>query len=429
MAEQKQVRKEVKEDNTLAILDKRTNNIGIVSSMNEKEGNVEVVPADKKYSNSFIKLDRSTPLELFFRNFKSQYDNPSSFGFFLIPIKLLEKTLDAIVKVRQGEDPGAEGKKLIENSELNDEGRIAKLAKRYKLDEHEIPWAELNAMGITKEGLLSAKCMGEILKGWITSVPIPIYKEVNGERKELGNACISCIKQENGKVKANIFTVLDTPQYNSSAYKDLFTDEEKMMLEEKGILNGTKEMKDITTGKVCKCYVAYHQATKRIMTMPVDRIKIPDYIYGKRLDEGMKETLAKGGEISIQDIQRKNGTLLSGTAYVDARRQDIVFKQGDTELKVGNTIMEAKISPQQKKILEEYGMVFVENMKNPRTGQRFSDDVRYSKYSHNLLIGEQARKYKPKIQQAKDSPSQNRRARKDLTMPTLKPKSKKVKVS
>ena len=31
---------------------------------------------DKKNSGSFLKLDHASPLELFFRNFKNQYDNP-----------------------------------------------------------------------------------------------------------------------------------------------------------------------------------------------------------------------------------------------------------------------------------------------------------------------------------------------------------------
>ena len=84
---------------------------------------------------------------------------------------------------------GPDGKKLVENSELNDEGRIAKLARRYKFDEHQLPWKDLNALGLDKETLFNNHCMGELLKGRITSTALPISKEINGEKKDLGEAC------------------------------------------------------------------------------------------------------------------------------------------------------------------------------------------------------------------------------------------------
>ena len=142
-------------------------------------------------------------------------------------------------------------------------------------------------------------------------------------------------------------------------------------------------------------------STNRIITMPVDAIKIPDYIYGKRLDDKQKQILASGGEVPINDIQRKNDTMLSGVAYVDPTIRDIAFKQSDKQLKVSDTILGAKITPEQKKILENHGMVFIENMRNPKTRQLFSDDVRFSNKSNNLLIGRNAREYKPAVENPK----------------------------
>ena len=151
MAKKKQEQEEVKDEHVMAVLDKRTNKTAVVSKMNENDGSIEVVSPDKKNNPDYLKLDKTTPLALFFSNFKNQYDNPSSFSFFLVPLVLLEKTLNAVVQIRKGEDPGVDGKKLVENSELNDEGRIAKLARRYKFDEHQLPWKDLNALGIDKQ--------------------------------------------------------------------------------------------------------------------------------------------------------------------------------------------------------------------------------------------------------------------------------------
>ena len=407
MAKKKQEQQEQSQDeHVMAVLDKRTNKTAVISRMNEQDGNIEVVPPDKKNSNSFLKLDRTTPLELFFTNFKNQYQNPTSFSFFLVPLAVLDKTLNAVIQIRKGEDPGPDGKKMVENCELNDEGRIAKLARRYKFDEHQLPWKDLNALGLDKETLFNNHCMGELLKGRITSTALPISKEINGEKKDLGEACFMCVKGADGKVELKTLTRLDKPQYDLPVYKDVFTDEEKDKLAETGTLGGIKEMKDTLTGNVCKCYVSFHESTNRIITMPVDAIKIPDYIYGKRLDDKQKQILASGGEVPINDIQRKNDTMLSGVAYVDPTIRDIAFKQSDKQLKVNDTILGAKITPEQKKILENHGMVFIENMRNPKTRQLFSDDVRFSNKSNNLLIGRNAREYKPAVETPKNDRKQ-----------------------
>jgi hypothetical protein len=78
-----------------------------------------------------------------------------------------------VVQIRKEEAPGMDGKKLVENSELNDEGHIAKLARRYKFDEHQLPWKDLNTLGIDKQLLFENRAMGELLKGKITSTAFP----------------------------------------------------------------------------------------------------------------------------------------------------------------------------------------------------------------------------------------------------------------
>ena len=424
MAKKKQEQQEQSQDeHVMAILDKRTNNTAVVCKMNEQDGSLEILPPENMNSSSFLKLDRTSPLELFFTNFKNQYDNPTSFSFFLVPLVLLDKTLNAVVQIRKGEDPGAEGKKLVENSELNDEGRIAKLARRYKFDEHQLPWKELSALGIDKQLLFDNHCMGEMLKGRITSKAFPISKEVNGEKKDMGEACFLCVKGEDGKVQLKTLSRLDKPQYDLPAYKGVFTDEEKQSLKDTGTLGTVKEMKDTHTGTVCNCYVSFHEPSNRIITMPVDAIKIPDYIYGKRLDDKQKQILASGGQLPINDIQRKNDTLLSGVAFVDPRIMDIAFKQSGEQLKVNDTIMGAKITPEQKKMLQNQEMVFVENMRYK--GRVFSDDVRFSNKSNQLLIGRNAREYKPAIEGRKNDKKKEVKQQAPRHVASVKAQSKK----
>ena len=247
-----------------------------------------------------------------------------------------------------------------------------------------------------------------MLKGRITSKAFPITKEVNGEKKDMGEACFLCVKGEDGKVQLKTLSRLDKPQYDLPAYKGVFTDE---------------EMKDTHTGTVCNCYVSFHEPSNRIITMPVDAIKIPDYIYGKRLDDKQKQILASGGQLPINDIQRKNDTLLSGVAFVDPRIMDIAFKQSGEQLKVNDTIMGAKITPEQKKMLQNHEMVFVENMRYK--GRVFSDDVRFSNKSNQLLIGRNAREYKPTIEGRKNDKKKEVKQQAPRHVASVKAQSKK----
>lgn len=167
--------------------------------------------------------------------------------------------------------------------------------------------------------------------------------------------------------------------------------------------------------------MAFHEPSNRIITMPVDAIKIPDYIYGKRLDDKQKQVLASGGQLSINDIQRKNDTLLSGVAFVDPRIMDIAFKQAGEQLKVNDTIMGARITPEQKKMLENHEMVYIENMRYK--GRTFSDDVRFSNKSNNLLIGKNAREYKPNLENRKqDQKKESKQTVRHAASFTSKPK-------
>lgn len=124
----------------------------------------------------------------------------------------------------------------------------------------------------------------------------------------------------------------------------------------------------------------------------------------------------------------KNDTMLSGVAYVDPTIRDIAFKQSDKQLKVNDTILGAKITPEQKKILENHGMVFIENMRNPKTRQLFSDDVRFSNKSNNLLIGRNAREYKPVVENQKsDRKKETKQTARHVVSP--KPQARKSSLS
>ena len=140
--------------------------------------------------------------------FQEPVQQSHKFQFLPYPSRCIGKDPERRHPDPKGGRPRTGRQKLVENSELNDEGRIAKLARRYKFDEHQLPWKELSALGVDKQLLFENHCMGEMLKGRITSTAFPISKEVNGVKQDMGEACFLCVKGEDGKVQLKTLSSL-----------------------------------------------------------------------------------------------------------------------------------------------------------------------------------------------------------------------------
>ena len=68
-----------------------------------------------------------------------------------------------------------------------------------------------------------------------------------------------------------------------TAYKELFTDRQRKQLAANGHLEGTKVMRDFTTGRECECYVSYPEPTSRVTTLPSGSLRPLTHIYGHPL--------------------------------------------------------------------------------------------------------------------------------------------------
>lgn len=132
-----------------------------------------------------------------FEQFRRQYGNPSRIGFdfFRVPVDMADRVLSALVKVRIEESGTRADQKLLDDYRLNDEGRNARQGETYSFEERELT-DSLTELGLTPGQLRDAHEMGNLMKGYITSTPLPIYKEINGERKPLGEACFYAVREE-----------------------------------------------------------------------------------------------------------------------------------------------------------------------------------------------------------------------------------------
>ncbi|MFR7647273.1 MULTISPECIES: DUF4099 domain-containing protein [Alistipes] len=337
-------------------------------------------------------------------------------------IEKLDRALDSIIQVREGKDQDGSLAKEVSDYELNNEGRIAKFADRYKFEERELPWDQIQALGLNKEILLENQSMGDILKGRIPNKLVPLKHKVDGRWVDLGLGTISPIRDDAGNVQLRIFTRLDEPQYKISPYKELFTDKEIERLETDGHLGSTKKMKDFTSGRECECYVSVHEATNRLTTLPVDALTLPTRIYGKEIGDDI-EALRSGKEIFVEDIHLKDGRVISGHARVDANRGDVVFRNDNNpHLRIHDTVFGVKVSTDIQAKLANHEVVFIPGMKVG--GKTISTDLRYSD-TGRPLFGNNARNYRSRL--GEENPRPRQRVRRRLpSLPGAQPKGMKI---
>ena len=87
---------------------------------------------------------------------------------------MADRVLSALVKVRIEESGTRADQKLLDDYRLNDEGRNARQAETYSFEERELT-DSLTELGLTPGQLRDAHEMGNLMKGYITSTPLPIY--------------------------------------------------------------------------------------------------------------------------------------------------------------------------------------------------------------------------------------------------------------
>ena len=331
---------------------------------------------------------------------------------------MADRVLSALVKVRIEESGTRADQKLLDDYRLNDEGRNARQAETYSFEERELT-DSLTELGLTPGQLRDAHEMGNLMKGYITSTPLPIYKEINGERKPLGEACFYAVREE-GRTIVKALPVLKSPQYDMTAYKELFTDRQRKQLAANGHLEGTKVMRDFTTGRECECYVSYHEPTRRLTTLPVDSLRPLTHIYGQPLSSQEQEALRGGRQVEVIDIQRRDGRLISGILRADANHRGFYFKDTETTLRIGERVNGALIDDTQRAKLENHELVYVTGMRR-RNGTTYSDDVIFTE-GNIQLVGQAARNYKPQQaqRQIRPRPRTARSARTEASLPQPK---------
>lgn len=313
---------------TLIIHDRKTGSIKAISEFQEGTGKYSTVDPLEKNAPAFVKIQGINPLRNFYRNFISQYDDPTQFAVYRVP-KSEVQDLTANLS-RLNDDPKDEnalkavGRYRISGRQLD----------RIKIDKTEFPWDELRVVGITPESLNrdvavynprmgreeTVNLLEMAQQGKLTPAEINVRYMI-GDRGFIDDKySLQLDRNEQEEVTFSLKTPLAQPEYMQEQWRTQLGSSDIEKLKNGETLDRLFNVTDEQTGLTEKKYIHLDSSTGRLITTPRFRSdQIPDFMFGVRLEKEQKTILTEGGAVYLEGASRyKDGPEFKGSVQWDA---------------------------------------------------------------------------------------------------------------
>lgn len=369
---------QVNDQEILLVTEKETNNLNVVSGINE-DGTPKSVKPTKENEPAFLKIDKNADLlENFFKNFLSQSKDPTHFHFFKIPLELFE-SITPVLKEMLKDPDNPSNKEALDAYKVLPE---AFAAKEYQaLDESRINWDQLAQLGITKEKLEKSGSLEPMLNWQKSPVLVTIKTEALGE-SVYSDARLSFREDPNGNLKLRIHNIRNAPELNFPFMGATFTKEDKDNLRQTGNAGRLIEIEP-KEGMKMQAFVSIDKLTNELVALRADRVKIPEEFKGVKLSEEQQKDLAEGKGVYLENMKSKKDTLFSGTVQVNADRRSLEIHfgnnprqsqsqhQSENQPEVPKTFRKKELTEDQQASLNEGKTVYVSGLTD-RNGKNYN---------------------------------------------------------
>lgn len=369
---------QVNDQEILLVTEKGTNNLNVVSGINE-DGTPKSVKTSKENEPAFLKIDKNADvLENFFKNFLNQSKDPTHFHFFKIPSDLFESITPVLKEMLKDPDNPS-------NKEALDAYKVLPEAfapKEYQaLDESRINWDQLAQLGITKEKLEKSGSLEPMLNWQKSPALVTIKTEALGE-SVYSDARLSFREDPDGNLKLRIHNIRNAPELNFPFMGATFTKEDKDNLRQTGNVGRLIEIEP-KEGLKMQAFVSIDKLTNELVALRADRVKIPEEFKGVKLSEEQQKDLAEGKGVYLENMKSKKETLFNGTVQVNADRRSLEIHfgnnprqsqsqhQSENQQEAPKTFRKKELTEDQQASLNEGKTVYVSGLTD-RNGKNYN---------------------------------------------------------
>jgi hypothetical protein len=385
---------------------KESNKLSAVGGINE-DGSIKTIPPLQKNESDFLKISKQdNALENFFTNFLRQYNSPTHFHFFKVPVAMIETAAEILQNMLKNEKVN---KQFLDQYRVNPESVIKEQEqqpmnkestqektetlvasmeqsqKHQRIDESRINWKQLENLGVTREMLEKYGNLNTMLNWQKSPGLIPISPKFDGISLRT-DARLSFREMSDGNLSVVINAVRKEVNLDRPFYGIHFTNEDKQNLKATGNVGRLIEIVP-KSGEKSLVFVSVDKLTNELIALRADKIRIPGEIKGVRLTEEQKQKLHQGKAVTVEGMEGKNGKIFSADVQVNANKRALEFQfksqkltqkelqSEQREVHINKHLLGVELTPEQQQQLRENHTVYVSGMKDP-AGQLFNAYVR-----------------------------------------------------
>ena len=380
----------------------------------DESGNPQMAPLDEGDNNTFLKVDKfSSILENFWKNFVSQFKDPTNFN--LISMKEGDLNDPKIKKALKDLAAGKETKAVkdflekyeiraktpqevaqsnidwaalekagLSRAALEKAGMVNVLSKivagetvkveetrpqAYRYSESLIDWETLAAVGISKEMLIQRGLLDQMLKGYKTNELVPLTYDDGTVRIRL-EARLSLMPGENG-VKLYMNSVRQKPDLDRAFMGHIFSETDKNNLQETGNLGRVVPLQ-WRDGSVSDSFISIDRLTNDIVALKSEYVRIPEMLAGVKFTPDEINALKEGQKIHIDGFEssKNPGHTYPADIQYNADRRGVQFFFENEKLFNAQAIAGVAITDKMRELVNEGKAILLENMVS-KTGESY----------------------------------------------------------
>ena len=388
----------------LLLVDNKKNVIEALSKI-DKNGKAEMIPAEDKNQEDFLRIDKhSSIVENFISNFWRQFKNPTHFSLIKMAFSDYRENRKALSDIANGRETDQTKEflkkyKIIAKDELgknnnNNEKNEKIMATqtneqtmtqqpesgraKYRFNENMIDFDQLKAFGLSKEYLQQKGLLEPMMKGQKTNVAIPISMNF-GSAVLRTDARLSFQQSLTGPVVLAIHGIRKEPSFSQAYFGHIFSEQDKKNLLETGNMGRVVDLKG-RDNQYYPSFISIDKITNEIVSLRAESAFIPDEVKDVKLTEQEKIDLKEGKAIYIEGMTSAKGTEFNAHLQINADRRGIEYIFENDKLFNSHMLGGVEITKKQQEELNAGRAIYVEDMER-KDGTIFTSFVTLNKAS------------------------------------------------
>ncbi|WES98269.1 DUF3945 domain-containing protein [Chryseobacterium arthrosphaerae] len=331
---------------TLLVLRHSSNSVGIVQSVTPNGNLIELEPQSNGL-NAMMRIDSTAGSFMdFYSDFYHQLKNPDEFSFFKVTefeahdtarglqeyvdsssttekeeLKKYEVSIDTVDALRNKKNLDIDG---VGRGSSYKESNFVAVNPKYRFQIDDVNWDAMAEIGLDKETLEELGVLECLLKGYKTSVLVPVKCD-SGISGDTVGARLQLKLDDNGEVVVHVHGVQNKVDFRKKFLGHRFSKEDRLNLLSCGNMGRVVELVNPATGELVPSLVSLDKLTNELFSLRMEFVRVPQVICGVVLNEEQKDVLRSGKQLYVENMLSKSKRLFNATLQFNAEKQWVEF--------------------------------------------------------------------------------------------------------